>query len=399
MQRLLEKNSILIVDDEPFNLDVLEYALEALKHVETIRAANGYEALGAVESMEIDLIILDISMPGLDGLEVLRMLKSDPKTRFIPVIVATVKSEDRYKALELGSEDFLSKPIDTVELKFRVENLLKLKKYNDLQHYFNIRLEEEIAKKEQQLKKLAQVEQELRLAREIQQSLIPHAFPPLSDLQVYGSCTQASEVGGDYFDTFLSECGRYSIFVMADVSGHGFASALIAMQVRTLTRAELIKSHVPLSEAVARINTVLCGENEESSMFVTALFLRYDHSSGEMEQVNAGHYSPYGRPAMEHRSGIPMGIQPDVDYTSLRVPFPAGSCIILYTDGIIEETNGAGEKYGERFYQAYDETCSAPPEELHHELLRRYYAFIEQQNDDVTLLVIRAAFADPSLPA
>lgn len=390
MLNALEKNVILIVDDESFNLDLLEIALEELENIETVRASNGNEALEKVQQSGIDLIILDISMPELDGLEVLKILKSDLSTKFIPVIVATAKSEERYKALELGSEDFLSKPIDVIELKFRVGNLLKLKKFNDLQQFFNIRLEEEITKKEKQLKKFLQVEQELSLAREIQQSIFPKTFPEGNDLDVYGVCTQASEVGGDYFDTFQTDCGKFTVFIMADVSGHGFASALISMQFRTLVHAELMKNRHSLKESVERINTIFSKDNEESSMFITALFMRYSHETGTMESVNAGHYDPYGTVEMKHASGIPLGIQEGMPYESIETPFPSGSTIILYTDGIVEGSDSKGEMFGDRFYREFDKVKPLTPSELNNQLLRTYYNFIEVQDDDVTLLVIKA---------
>lgn len=83
----------------------------------------------------------------MGGLELLEKLKKDEKLKYIPVIMVTAEDEERHRALELGSEDFLLKPIDVIELRFKVNNLLKLKKFNDLQQFFNHRLEEEIAKK------------------------------------------------------------------------------------------------------------------------------------------------------------------------------------------------------------------------------------------------------------
>lgn len=329
-------------------------------------------------------------MPGMSGLELLEILKNGVATQRIPVIVVTAKSEERYKALEMGAEDFLAKPIDVIELKFRVGNLLKLKRFNDLQQFFNQRLKEEIRKKEQQLTRLARMGQELSLASEIQKSLIPKTFPAFSDLLTYGVCTQALEVGGDYFDIFNSECGRYTLFIMADVSGHGFASALIAMQFRTLVRAELIEDHPSLAERVELINTIFSHENGESSMFITALFLRYDHQTGMMESVNAGHFDPYGSPSMLHESTIPLGIQPDMPYTALLTPFPPDSLIILYTDGIIEGTDAYGEMYGKRFYTCVDAAGTRTPKELGHHLMHGFYEFVESQEDDVTLLIIQA---------
>ena len=386
-------NHILIVDDEPLNLEILELSLSELEDVEIISALNGFKALNYVKSRPIDLIILDLSMPELDGLEVLNILKAEEELRYIPVIVATAKTEERYKALESGAEDFLSKPIDVVELRFKVNNLLKLKKFNDLQQHFNQRLEEEITKKKRQLKEFVQVEQELQLAREIQQRLIPKSYPSCSQLDIYGSCISASHVGGDYLDVFRTDCNLYTIFVMADVSGHGFASALISMQFRSLARMELMKGSKDFGKEIERINNVFSNDNEEGSMFITALFLRYNHETNIIESVNAGHFDPLGYPKLEHTSetkGIPLGIQADISFGVISSPFQHGDAIFLYTDGIIECENSNGEMYGNRLNGLYDVIQPFDSQSQIEVLLEAFHEFIEEQTDDVTILSIKA---------
>ncbi|MBU1667681.1 SpoIIE family protein phosphatase [bacterium] len=389
-EEFVEKNRILIVDDEPFNLDLLEISLEDLENSEIIRAMDGFKVLKTVSEIQIDLIILDISMPELDGIEVLKQLKKDNNYRYIPVIVVTSKTEDRYRALEHGAEDFLSKPIDIVELRFRVNNLLKLKKFNDLQQSFNQRLEEEIEKKEHMLRNLAHVEQELELARDIQQSLVPKTYPNTPGLDVFGSCTPAFEVGGDYFDVFKTECGEHTIFIMSDVSGHGFASALVSMQFRTLARAALIDSTKSLSSIVEGINNVFSNENESGSMFITALFLRYCHKTQTMEFVNAGHHDPIGLKDMTYAAGIPLGIQAHMPFPVTSVPFYQDQSLLLYTDGIIEEENEEGEMYGDRIYTLHDNIKLLDAKSQTKLIIKTYNDFIKKQNDDVTVLIIKA---------
>jgi len=386
-------NNILIVDDEPLNLEILELSLSELDDIEIISALNGFKALMFVKSRPIDLIILDLSMPEMDGLEVLRILKEEERLMYIPVIVVTAKTEDRYKALEMGAEDFLLKPIDVVELRFKVNNLLKLKKFNDLQQHFNARLEEEITKKETKLKKFAEVEQELQLAREIQQRLIPKSYPSCSQLNVYGSCVSASQVGGDYLDVFRTECNKYTVFIMADVSGHGFASALVSMQFRSLARMELMKGSLEFGKEIERINTVFSNDNEMGSMFITALFLRYNHETEIMESVNAGHFDPLGQPILEHEAdtkGIPLGIASEVPYGVISKPFKSGDCLFLYTDGIIECENSHGEMYGNRLNGLYDVVQDFDTQEQVEIVLEAFHEFIVEQTDDVTILSIKA---------
>jgi len=386
-------SNILIVDDEQINLEILELSLSELEDVEIIPALSGFKALYYIKNRPIDLILLDLSMPEIDGLEILKILKEDKDFQYIPVIVVTGKSEDRYKALGLGAEDFLSKPIDVVELRFKVNNLLKLKKFNDLQLFFNQRLEEEVAKKEKQLRKFAQVEQELQLAHEIQQRLIPKSYPSCSELDIYGSCVSASQVGGDYLDVFSSECGKYTIFIIADVSGHGFASALVSMQFRSLARMELIKGADDLGKEIEQINSVFSNDNQDGSMFITALFLRYNHETGVMESSNAGHFDPLGTPSLEHSSatkGIPLGIQAGMSYGVVSAPFKRGDALFLYTDGIIECENKDGVMYGNRFVGLYDCLLPFDAKAQIEVVLEAFHEFIDEQTDDVTLLSIKA---------
>ncbi len=386
-------NNILIVNNEPINLALLELSLKELENINIIFAFDSYQAFDFLKEKSIDLIIVDLSMPELGGLDFLSILKRDKPIKYIPVIVITAEIKERYKALEIGAEDFLSKPIDVIELRFKVTNLLRLKKFNDLLKYFNERLEEEVTSKEKQLKKFAQIEQELLLAREIQQRLIPKSYPKSNQLDIYGSCVSASEVGGDYLDVFQTDSKEYTVFIIADVSGHGFASALISMQFRSLARIELMKGSDDFGAEVERINTVFSNDNEDGNMFITALFLRFHHKTSTIESVNAGHYDPLGEPKLIHTEetkGLPIGIMPDISYGVIWAPFNKGNALFLYTDGIIECENIYGEMYDNRIVGLYE--CLQPfhAKKQIELILEAFHEFIYEQNDDVTILAIKA---------
>jgi DNA-binding response OmpR family regulator len=123
---------ILIVDDEPFNVDYLEQELEELGY-ETVSASDGREALEKVATEVPDLILLDVMMPVLDGFTVCRILKDHDDTRLIPIIIMTAldASEDRVKGIKAGADDFLTKPVHEEELLARIETALKLKRTVD----------------------------------------------------------------------------------------------------------------------------------------------------------------------------------------------------------------------------------------------------------------------------
>src|SRR5437899_6717118 len=124
---MTKRSKILIVDDEPFNVDYLEQTLADLGY-ETVSAANGQEALQKVAEAP-DLILLDVMMPIMDGFTVCRILKENEETRLIPIVIMTALNavEDRIKGIEAGADDFLTKPVNEQELLARIRTALKLK--------------------------------------------------------------------------------------------------------------------------------------------------------------------------------------------------------------------------------------------------------------------------------
>lgn len=123
----LPPSRILVVDDNPQNRELLEAYMEGLPNVTTVGASNGIEALEIVERDPPDLILLDIMMPRMSGFEVCRRLKSDARTRDIPVVMVTALNEyaDVERGIESGCDEFLSKPVNRLELLKRVSNLLR----------------------------------------------------------------------------------------------------------------------------------------------------------------------------------------------------------------------------------------------------------------------------------
>jgi len=125
---MVKRSKILIVDDEPFNVDYLEQELEDLGY-ETVSARNGQEALKQVATEAPDLILLDVMMPVMDGFTVCRTLKGNEETRLIPIVIMTALDgmEDRIQGIEAGADDFLTKPVNQRELMARIQTTLKLK--------------------------------------------------------------------------------------------------------------------------------------------------------------------------------------------------------------------------------------------------------------------------------
>ena len=147
------KQLVLVVDDQSQNIELLEAQLVPLGY-EVVKAANGEEALKMLSDNQIDLILLDVMMPGLDGFEVCRRIRRNDAYRLLPVIMVTAMraTEDRIKGIEAGCDDFVSKPFDKMELMARVRSLLKIKDYNDFMRNYRKELESEVAGRTEELK-------------------------------------------------------------------------------------------------------------------------------------------------------------------------------------------------------------------------------------------------------
>jgi len=150
-----DKAVILIVDDQPQNSDLLEAHLVPEGYA-ILKAANGEETLAVLSGSAIDLVLLDVMMPGMDGFAVTRRIRQDPAREMLPIVLVTSlrEPEDRVKGIEAGCDDFLSKPVDKMELLARVRSLLKVKAYNDLMASYRVleasmkqQLEVEMAKR------------------------------------------------------------------------------------------------------------------------------------------------------------------------------------------------------------------------------------------------------------
>ena len=144
---------ILVVDDHPQNIELLEAYLVPQGY-EIIKAANGEEALEKLNGKQVDLILLDVIMEGMDGFEVTRRIRKDSTYRLTPVILVTAlqDSKDRIRGIEAGCDDFISKPFNKMEILARVRSLLKVKAYNDLMSNYQKELEQEVSKRTEDLK-------------------------------------------------------------------------------------------------------------------------------------------------------------------------------------------------------------------------------------------------------
>jgi len=146
-----EKFSLLAVDDEPFNLDLIEAAFLEYDNIKITNATNGQEALEALENQKFDVVLLDISMPVMDGLETLEKIRANHKLKNLPVLMVTANSEKEHSALLNGASDFIAKPYDIEVLCARTVNYAKMNKYHEMVENQKEELEKQVLQRTHEL--------------------------------------------------------------------------------------------------------------------------------------------------------------------------------------------------------------------------------------------------------
>ena len=197
------------------------------------------------------------------------------------------------------------------------------------------------------------LEQELRVARLIQQTLLPQELPALPGWQVAAYYQPAREVGGDFYDFLYFPDGRMALLV-ADVTDKGVPAALVMATTRSMLRAVAERLILP-GPVLERVNDLLCPDIPPN-MFVTCLYALLDPATGRLQYANAGHDLPYRRRADGadeasrvdelRATGMPLGLMPGMQYEEKEITLQAGESVFFYSDGLVEAHNPQREMFG-----------------------------------------------------
>jgi sigma-B regulation protein RsbU (phosphoserine phosphatase) len=239
---------------------------------------------------------------------------------------------------------------------------------------------------------------ELRIASEIQKSILPRtfpAFPDRDDFELYAESIPAKEMGGDFYDFFLIDEERLGL-VIADVSGKGVPAAIFMAVSRTMLKATAMQGVDP-GECLRQVNNLLCPDND-SAMFVTVFYAILNTRTGELEYSNAGHNLPYLLSALgsvallDNPGGMALGVIQDSPYQIKRIRLRPGEGLLLYTDGVTEAMDTQGSLFGDaRLKQLLMRIQDGTTIEIIRDTVSevRAYAAGEPQADDITLLAVR----------
>jgi sigma-B regulation protein RsbU (phosphoserine phosphatase) len=388
---------LLVVDDNEANRDMLSRRLARRGH-EVAVAEDGYQAIEMVKQQDFDVVLLDIMMPKIDGLEVLKVLRQTHSASELPIIMATARDEsaDIVQALKLGASDYVTKPLDFPVVVARVQTQLSLKRAQEALESANRRMKAD-----------------LEAAARVQRALLPTTDSISEHAHFAWKYRPCDELGGDSLNVFPIDHRHVAVYVL-DVSGHGVPAALLAVTVtRNLTlhedRSSIITEpgSTPGERTIASPLSVIEQLNRmypmdsEARLYFTIVYGIVDLMTGHFRYVAAGHPGPIlvpssGQPRLFDASGNPVGLLEDAEFEERSLILEPGDRLYLYSDGLDEQRNASGEQFGrERLRDAIAWEREVPLHASLDHLVDEVVAWRgdERLDDDVSILAVERPVA------
>jgi sigma-B regulation protein RsbU (phosphoserine phosphatase) len=291
--------------------------------------ADGITAGARMRPQAYDLIVLDVMLPGKTGLELCREFRRvDERT---PVILLTARTleEDRIGGLDAGANDYVTKPFSPRELAARARGLLRYATWSRRAEH--------------------RLDDELRRARDVQQTLLPAGHPDVEALEYACVSRPATPVSGDYFDFTLLPSGRFA-FLVADVAGKGMPAALLGASIHATIRAAPLDTLILERANRAIFDESACGR------FVTVFFAIFDPVTRRLTYANVGHYPPF----LTRAGGIvrldaltpPVGMFAVIQPEEVTLDPFDGDTLVVTSDGIPEAFDENGQEFGDQRVEA-----------------------------------------------
>ncbi len=398
--------TILIVDDEELNRDALARRLQRHEY-DVVAAQSGREAIELLGGRRFDLVLLDIMMPGMNGLEVLKFLRRVDSLLDLPIIMVTAKgeSEDMVEAFELGANDYVTKPLDFPVVLARIRTQLALRRAAEQVKELEGKLDAHNKELRSAAADLTAANErhtrDLEAAARVQRALLPALPPEVPGARFAWAFEPCSQLAGDYLNVFRLGDRHVGLCVL-DVSGHGVASALLSVTLsQLLARVAGGREVVPPAEVVARVGRELSSEAAAGHTF-SLLYGVFALDAGEVRFVSAGHPGPVllagDRPSAKLEvTGFPIGVGGG-EYKEQSVTLGPGDRLVLYSDGLTGVRNVDGEHFGTRRLLA---TLDAGRKQPLADALGGLVGTVEEwrgnvpRQDDISVLVVERREATP----
>ncbi|MBN1497979.1 MAG: fused response regulator/phosphatase [Spirochaetes bacterium] len=322
------KKKIMVIDDEEPIRRLLSRILSGSGY-DVVMASNGQEALERLENVSVDLIMLDMNMPKMDGLSFLRKVKESDITH-VPVLMVSGEAnpENIVESYKLGVYDFIRKPEQKEVMLKRVENGLKIGEMINFNEFIRV---------------------ELLMARKLQKYLFPEPSMHTDRVKIHTWSMPLSDIGGDLYDYVIFRDDRI-IFFVADVSGHSISASLYTAIVKMVFRNALQKAADP-GDLLTIMNRELSG-NLPIESFVTAFCGLFDPVKRQLLYSNGGHPKPYCLIDDEiiQLEGNDSFLGPIVDakYATHTLDLRKGASVLAYTDGILDLMSDEDKLVGQK---------------------------------------------------
>jgi serine phosphatase RsbU (regulator of sigma subunit) len=392
---------ILVVDDQEANVRLLEGMLRVAGYTCVQSTTDPNRVCELYRENRYGLILLDLQMPGTDGFQVMEGLKEIEGDSYLPVLVITAQPGHKLRALEAGAKDFVGKPFDMAELRARVHNILEVRLLHLEMKSCNLALEETVRELEasrevirnKTLEERKKSEEELALAQETQESLLPRCLPEFENFRIHAFNKPTRYVGGDFYDFLQLNSGEW-MGVLADVSGKGMPAALLSSMVLGALSMEF-RSRTDPQQVLNRVNRLLCEKSLPFQFVTLFLFLLSPEGGGQF--ISAGHNAAYlfrsatGNIEELLPDAYFMGMFAFASYESRALHLEKGDILVVYSDGLTDAVNPQEEMFGEkRLLEIIRRQGPSGSQAVERGFLQAIEDFTQgmPQTDDITFVVV-----------
>ncbi len=401
---------VLVVDDDELILRVMLDFFRQRKDDCQV-APNATVALRLVEDRIFDIMLTDISMPGMDGIELIKRVKLLQPQMTCILMSGVGTRRDIISALKTGVFDFVDKPIPDLGaftmlidrageanrlVRERDALLESLRRQNAKLEFSLLRLHEAFGQMRQQEEAL---EADLLKAQRVQLKFLPKAFPHIPELDLFGYFGPCEQLGGDFFGAINLNHGRIALYLV-DVAGHGVSAAMITVTFRELMRAlqrrEDSASFLAAPDKVlAHLNDALSEEAFDPPILMTMVYAVMDPASGRAQVASAAHPAPLkvsaqGPVEAVAVSGPILGAKLPNTFSTVEVRLAVGESLVFYSDGVTETANPTGQDFSiERLKELLAGQYARPAKEMGSALERAMQNYLEgfSPADDITFIV------------
>jgi sigma-B regulation protein RsbU (phosphoserine phosphatase) len=365
---MLMNKRILVIDDDASIRSLMKKILSRAGYI-VFTASGGREAIELLESVAVDLIILDMNMPEMNGLEVLHYLRSKHiSAKPVLMMSGVPDSELRVESYKLGAYDFITKPEQTEVMLKRIENGIKIGEMTDFNEFMKV---------------------ELFMAKKLQKYIFPEPLFSTEDIDILAWTQPLSDIGGDLFDYIHFRENRVMFFI-ADVSGHSVSASMFTAIVKMVFRNAL-----KMTEDPGGVMTILNRElsaNLPVESFVTSFCGLVDGTSGKLYYSNAGHPNPMviRGDSVEELSGNDPFLGPIKNqvFSTYEFDMIDGDRIFLFTDGLTDIITDDFKQIDPGIFADIFRNREVPVFELFDELVKKVNSPEYIKADDCTVMVV-----------